>query len=173
MCDARDLRACATWRISMCDMTHLYVRRDAFICATWRIYMCDMTHLYVRRDAFTRAIWLSHWRRRVSHAHSTKAGTPFHHTCAPRLMYMCDMTHLHVQHDAHMCAIWHSYMCDMTVTLAHAHHTRTPHTRRYMFITHVRHDLYTCVTWRMCNCHMTHICVWRDVFICMTTWLLH
>ena len=33
--------------IHMCDMTHPYVRQDAFICATWLMHMCDTTSLIV------------------------------------------------------------------------------------------------------------------------------
>jgi len=35
---------CVIWLIHMCDMTHSYVRHDAFICVTWLIHTCDMTH---------------------------------------------------------------------------------------------------------------------------------
>ena len=47
--------AARTW-----DMTHSYVRHDAFICETWLMRMCNMTHAYVRHDAFICETWLIH-----------------------------------------------------------------------------------------------------------------
>jgi len=48
----------------MCDMTRLYVRHVLFLCATWLISICDMTlyirdmtHFYAWYDLFLRATW--------------------------------------------------------------------------------------------------------------------
>ena len=44
--------ACGTWRIHICDMTHIYMRPDLFICETWIIHIRDTTYLYMRHDSF-------------------------------------------------------------------------------------------------------------------------
>jgi len=61
----RDAFIRVSWRIHMCDVTHLCVWRDSssgtfevgsllyrlFLCVTWLIDMCDMTPSYVWRDS--------------------------------------------------------------------------------------------------------------------------
>jgi len=63
----------------MCDMTHSYVRHDAFICVTWLVHMCDMTHSYVWHDSLICNTWRIH---------------------------TCDMTYSYVCHDLFICVIW-------------------------------------------------------------------
>jgi len=69
-CVRRDSLICETWFIYTWDMTHSYVRHDAFIwesfmCETWLIHVWDMTHSHalpscVRHDLFICETWLIH-----------------------------------------------------------------------------------------------------------------
>jgi len=82
--------------IHMCDMTHSYVRHDAFICATWLIHMGDMTHSYVRHDSLLQqryGIWCA---RVLVDSKGVVMCVTF--ICVTWLIQMWDMTHSYVRH---------------------------------------------------------------------------
>ena len=112
---------CVTCFIHTCDMTHSYVRHDAWICvmtrrimcATCFIDRCDMTHSYVRHDAFicvkTRRIHVCDmFHSYMWHDSFIRVAWRIH---------MFAMIHLHVWHDSFTCATWLVYGSDT----AHSH----------------------------------------------------
>jgi len=126
------------WRDSF-----IYVQHDAFICATWHIHICDTIH-----DSFIYVTWLIH-------------------ICGTWRIHMCDMTHSYMWHDTwliHICDVTHSYMCNMTHS--YVRHDAFIYVTRYMthsymwrdsFI-YVQHDAFTYVTWLTHICDMIHSC---------------
>jgi len=144
--------------LSICAMTHLYVRHDSFILwhdsfvrMTWLIHMCDMTYSYVWRDFFMSVTWL---------------------------MRMFAGTDLHVWYDSLICVAWRDYVWDrrthdmtnwyvwrdwfICVTwLTDMVYVNRSYAGRHPFIC-VTGLIHLCVV-----CDVTHPCVWRDSFTCV------
>ena len=118
-----------SWRISVCDVTHLrmcftsQVWRDSFLCATshdsllcasWRISVCDVTHLRVWHDSFLCATWLIFMRdmtrscvhiRTHTHTHKHKHTHKHTHTHT----HTCTRTHIHTSTHTYAHALIHTH----------------------------------------------------------------
>ena len=146
----------ATWRVHMCDMTHLCVWHDSVIWVKWRIHVGDMTHSYVCRDSY---VW------------------PDSFICVIGRIHKCDVTHLYVSRDSFIHVPWLIHMYDVT----HLHVCHNLHVPLFEHVVKIMSHIWTrdmmhnssiCVTRLILLCDMTHSYVSRDLFICVT-WLIH
>jgi len=139
------MRAEHTPRIHMCNLTHLFVRFDAFtfefdafICAIWRIYMWDLMHSHLslthahvkhrghRIESIRAATSLMSRCTRVD-SESTTNGVAHIHTHSLSLPLSLSLTHTHT------CRFRVKYQWRVTHTHSHLNtHTHTHiHTRRF------------------------------------------
>ena len=109
-----------TWRIHICDMTHLSVRRDSFVCETRPFYIWDMTHsnletwliriwdatpLYERHDSVVYETWLSRiWD--MTHSYMRHDSVVYE----TWLIRIWDMTHSYMRHDSFVYETWRIHM---------------------------------------------------------------
>jgi len=138
------------WLNHTLDVTHSYVRYDAFVCATWPVVLwytslrgrreslsifrsSNVTHANVGCDSFVRGAWL---------------------------IRTCDVTHSYTWYDSFVCVTWHVLSWHIILwgrreNLSHA-------TCDHMW----SRDLLICVTWLIHIRNVTHLYVGHDSLTC-------
>jgi len=145
-----------TWRVYVCGMIHLYLRRDSFIRVTWPIDMCGMTCSYVWHVSSIFATWI-----KITFDMTHK------HVWLPQLlnryilwllgvyMYMTDSCVWHdsfICDDSSICVTWLPFQslanCSVLWLLAVC--------MIRLRVRYVWHDSFICVAWLIHMCDMTH-----------------
>ena len=112
----------ATWLMSMCDMTHVYVWHDSCLCVKGLMSRCDMCDMTQR-----------------SETSATPRKTP--QSTKYFVMNMCTMTHFYAWHGSSACETWLNAKRPRQRNSTHS-------SQQYICIVifHVWHDSFLCVT---------------------------